>query len=96
VSFEARGRTDANAFFKAHDLHYQMKVKEGSGLHNNFRCYNFAYHKDASGLVLAYQTKWHSDWTKEWFYVEVDSDQREDFKWMVMSPLEICFALKRP
>lgn len=44
---------------------------------------------------MAYQTKWHGDWTIEWFYAEVDLEQREDFKGMVMSPLEISFALKR-
>jgi hypothetical protein len=33
---------------------------------------------------------------KEWFYVEVDSEHREDFKVMLMSPLEVSFALKRP
>jgi hypothetical protein len=33
---------------------------------------------------------------KEWFYAEVDSKQREDFKGMLMSPLKISFGLKRP
>jgi hypothetical protein len=59
--FEARGHTDVDAFYKAHDLYYQTKAKEESGLHNNFGCYNFAYRKDVSCLVLAYRTKWHDD-----------------------------------
>lgn len=32
---------------------------------------------------------------KKWFYDEVDAGQQEDFKDMVMSPLEISFGLKR-
>jgi hypothetical protein len=73
-----------------------MKARDESGLHNNFGCYNFAYRKDTSCPILAYRTKWQGDWTKEWFYAEVDSKQREDFKGMLMSPLEVSFALKRP
>jgi hypothetical protein len=90
------GHTDADAFCKVHDLHYQTKAKDESGLHNNFGCYNFAYRKDTTGPVLAYRTKWHGDWTKEWCYAEVDSEQREDFKGILMSPLKVSFALKRP
>jgi hypothetical protein len=82
---------DADAFCNAHDWHYQTKAKEESGLHNNFGCYSFAYRKDVSGTVLAYRTKWHGDVTKEWFYAKVDSEQREDFKGMLMSPLESKF-----
>jgi hypothetical protein len=46
-------------------------------------------------LVLAYWTKWHGDWSKEWFYTEEDSKHREEFKSMLMSPLKISFGLKR-
>lgn len=70
--------------------------KVESNLHNNFECYNFAYRKDTSSLVLAYRMKWHGDWTKEWYYAKVYSEQREDFNGILMSPLEISFALKRP
>lgn len=45
------------------------------------------YRKDTVASVLAYRTKWHGDWTKKWFYVEVDSEHREEFKG---------FGLKRP
>jgi hypothetical protein len=90
------GRIDADAFYREHDLHYQTKAKGQTCLHNNFRCYNFVYRKYTTGPILAYQTKWHGDWTKEWFYVEVDFEQREDFKSMPMSPLKISFGLKRP
>jgi adenine-specific DNA methylase len=33
---------------------------------------------------------------KEWFYAEVSSDQHEDFKGILMSPLRVNFELKRP
>jgi hypothetical protein len=33
---------------------------------------------------------------KEWFYAKVDSEEREDFKGILMSPLKVSFALKRP
>jgi hypothetical protein len=33
---------------------------------------------------------------KEWYYAKVYSEQREDFNGILMSPLEIRFALKRP
>jgi hypothetical protein len=35
------------------------------------------------------------DWMKEWFYAEVDSENREKFKGMLMSPLKVSFGLKR-
>jgi hypothetical protein len=90
------GRTDVDAFCKFHDLHYQMKGKDETCLHNNFGCYNFAYRKDTTGPVLAYRIKWHGDWTKEWFYSKVDSEQREDFKGLLMSPLKVSFSMKQP
>jgi hypothetical protein len=52
--------------------------------------------RDIVAQVLAYQTKWHGDWTKEWFYAKVDSEHHEDFKCMLMSPLRTSFDLKRP
>jgi hypothetical protein len=74
-----RGRTDADAFCKVHDLHYQMKAMDEIDHLNNFGCYNFAYRKDTTSPVFAYRTKWHGGWTKEWFYAKVDSEQCEDF-----------------
>jgi hypothetical protein len=41
------------------------------------------------------RTKWHGDWTKKQFYEEVDSEQREEFKGLLMSPLNTSFGLKR-
>jgi hypothetical protein len=78
-----------------HDLHYQTKARPSNGLHNNFRYYTFANRKDTFAPVLAYQTKWHGDWTKDWFYDELDSEHHDDLKGMLMSPLDISFGLKR-
>jgi hypothetical protein len=58
-------------------------------------CYTFAYRKDTVVPVHAYRTKWHGGWTKEWFYVKVDSEHCDEFKDMLMSPLEISFSSKR-
>jgi hypothetical protein len=85
-------RTEANAFCRVHELHYQTKARPSDKLHNNFGYYNFVYRRDYVAPMLAYQTKWHS----YWFYAEVDSEQREDFEHMLMSPLKISFDLKRP
>jgi hypothetical protein len=48
---------DAEAFCRVHELHYQTKAR-ADGLHENFGCYNFAYHKDTKAPVLSYRTKW--------------------------------------
>jgi hypothetical protein len=47
----------AKAFCRVHELPYQTKAR-ADGLHENFGCYNFAYHKDMKALVLSYRTKW--------------------------------------
>jgi hypothetical protein len=48
---------DAEALCRVHELHYQTKAR-ADGLHENFGCYNFAYHKDTKAPVLSYRTKW--------------------------------------
>lgn len=96
------GHIEVDAFYKIHDLHYQtktkdqMKAKSLDNLHNNFICYNFMYRKDIVALVLAYRMMWHEDQSKEWFYAEVDSKNCEEFKGMLMSPLNNSFGLKSP
>jgi hypothetical protein len=77
-------------------IYTKTKAKGEMGLRNNFRCYNFAYRKEITSPILAYRSKWHEDWTNEWFYVEISLDQHEDFKGMLMSPLRVNFAQKRP
>jgi hypothetical protein len=78
-----------------HKLHYQMKARPSNKLHNNFRHYSFAYRKDLRFPVLAYQTKWPSEWVKEWFYVKADTTKRVEFKAIVMGPIKASSSLKR-
>jgi hypothetical protein len=54
---------NAEAFCRVHELHYQTKAGE-DGLHENFGCYNFAYHKDMKTPVVSYRTKWPTGWKK--------------------------------
>jgi hypothetical protein len=81
----------AEGFCRAHELHYQTKARE-DGLHENFGCYNFAYHKDAKSPVISYRTKWPAGWKTEWFYVKVDEKKEK----LVQSPLELIFRETRP
>jgi hypothetical protein len=86
---------NAEALCRVHELHYQTKARE-DGLHENFGCYNFVYHKDTKASVLSYRTKWPTGWKSEWFYIKADEKKREKLKTMVMSPLSLSFGLTRP
>jgi hypothetical protein len=86
---------NAEAFCRVHELHYQTKARE-DGLHENFGCYNFAYHKDMRTLVVSYRTKWPTGWKNEWFYVKADEKKREKLKMLVLSPLSLNYRLTKP
>jgi hypothetical protein len=86
---------NAEAFCRVHELHYQTKARE-DGLHENFGCYNFAYHKDMKAPVLSYHTRWPTSWKSEWFYVKADEKKREKLKTLVLSPLSLSYGLTRP
>jgi hypothetical protein len=86
---------NAEAFCRVHELHYKTKARE-DGLHENFGCYNFAYHKDMKSPVVSYSTKWPTGWKNEWFYVKADEKKREKLKTLVLSPLSLSFGLTRP
>jgi hypothetical protein len=86
---------NAEAFCRVHELHYQTKAR-ADGLHENFGCYNFAYHKDTKAPVLIYRTKWPTGWKSERFYIKADEKKREKMKTMVMSPLALSFGMTRP
>jgi hypothetical protein len=86
---------NAEAFCRVHELHYQTKAR-ADGLHENFGCYNFAYHKDTKAPVLVYRTKWPTGWKSERFYIKADEKKREKMKTMVMSPLALSFGMTRP
>jgi hypothetical protein len=85
---------NAEAFCRVHELHYHTKARE-DGLHENFGCYNFAYHKDMKTSVVSYRTKWPTGWKNEWFYVKADEKRREKLKTLVLSPLSLRYGLTR-
>jgi hypothetical protein len=86
---------NAEAFCRVHELHYQTNAR-ADGLHENFGCYNFAYHKDTKAPVLSYRTKWPTSWKSEWFYIKANEKKREKLNTMVMSPLSLSFGMTRP
>jgi hypothetical protein len=86
---------NVEAFCRVHELHYQTKARE-DGLHENFGCYNFVYHKDTKALVLSYRTKWPTGWKSEWFYIKADEKKRGKLMTVVMSPLALSFGMTRP
>jgi hypothetical protein len=87
--------TNVEGFYRVHELHYQTKARS-DGLHKNFGCYNFAYTKDTKAHVLGYHTKYPTGCTSEWFYMKPDSNGREKFKDIVMSPMRLSFGFMRP
>jgi hypothetical protein len=86
--------SNAEAFCRVHELHYQTKARE-DGLHENFGCYNFAYRKNTKAPVLSYRTKWPTGWKSEWFYIKVDEKKSGKLMTMV-SPLSLSFGMTRP
>jgi hypothetical protein len=86
---------NAKGFCRVHELHYQTKVRPSYKLHNNIRCYNFAYRKDTKTLVLGYRAKWPSGWTREWFYMKAGNKGGEKFKDIVTSSMRLNFGLTR-
>jgi hypothetical protein len=87
--------SNAEAFCRVHELHYQTKARE-DGLHENFGYYNFAYLKDMKAPVLSYRTKWPTGLKCEWFYIKANEKKREKLKTLVMRPLSLSFGLTRP
>jgi hypothetical protein len=81
----------AEGFCRVHELHYPTKAR-GDGLHENFGCYNFAYHKTTKFSVISYRSKWPAGWKSEWFYIRIDEDEDN----LVRSPLELIFGETRP
>jgi hypothetical protein len=54
----------SEGFCRVHELHYQTKAR-ADGLHENFGCYNFAYHKTTKFPVISYRSKWQAGWKSE-------------------------------
>jgi hypothetical protein len=81
-------------FCKIHELHYQTKAFDGEHLHNNFGYYNFAYHKEAQFLDIAYRSKCPKQWMMEWFYMKVNLKEKEDMKSLIQNPIKITFRFR--
>jgi hypothetical protein len=64
--------------------------------HNNFGCYGFTAHPNASYPVPTYRKRWPGAWMEEWFYVKNDLKAREDIKEVIMRPIWSRFGLRRP
>jgi hypothetical protein len=63
---------NARCFCNIHELSYQTKATRKEQYHNNFDCYNFVSHSEASYLVPTFRKKWPGSWMQEWFYVKID------------------------
>jgi hypothetical protein len=87
---------DARCFCNIHELSYQTKAIEKEQYHNNFGCYSFVPHSEASYPMPTVRKKWSGSWMKQWFYVKNDSSEREDVKGIIQRPIWSCFYIRRP
>jgi hypothetical protein len=79
-----------------HELAYEMKAMGKEQYHNNFGCYGFTAHPNASYPVPTYRKRWPGAWMEEWFYVKNDLKAREDIKEVIMRPIWSRFGLRGP
>jgi hypothetical protein len=86
----------AKCFCSMAELVYEMKAMGKEQYHNNFGCYGFIAHPNASHPVLAFWKRWPRAWMEEWFYVKNDLKAREDIKEVIMRPIWSRFGLRRP
>jgi hypothetical protein len=86
----------AKCFCSMHELLYKTKATGKEQYHNNFGCYGFIAHSNASYLVPTFQKRWPAAWMEEWFYVKNDLVKREDIKGIIQRPIWSRFGLRRP
>jgi hypothetical protein len=79
-----------------HELLYETKATGKEQYHNNFGCYGFIAHPNASHPVPTFRKRWPGNWMEEWFYVKNDLIAREDIKEVIMRPIWSRFGLRRP
>jgi hypothetical protein len=79
-----------------HELLYETKAMGKEQYHNNFSCYGFIAHPNASHPVPTFRKRWPRTWMEEWFYVKNDLTTREDIKKVIMRPIWSRFGLRRP
>jgi hypothetical protein len=53
---------DARCFCSIHELSYQMKATGKEQYHNNFGCYSFVPHVEASYPMSTFRKKWPGYW----------------------------------
>jgi hypothetical protein len=58
-------------FCNMHELLYETKATGKEQYHNNFGCYGFVPHSDASYPVPTFRKRWPGAWMEEWFYVKI-------------------------
>jgi hypothetical protein len=61
----------ANCFCSMHELLYETKTTRKEQYHNNFSCYGFIAHPNASHPVPTFRKRWPGAWMEEWFYVKM-------------------------
>jgi hypothetical protein len=54
-----------------HELLYETKATGKEQYHNNFGCYGFIAHPNASHPVPTFRKRWPGSWMGEWFYVKM-------------------------
>jgi hypothetical protein len=79
-----------------HELLYETKATGKEQYHNNFGCYGFIAHPNASQPVPTFRKRWPEAWMEEWFYVKNDLKAREDIKGIIQRPIWSRFGLQRP
>jgi hypothetical protein len=86
----------AKCFCSMHELLYETKATGKEQYHNNFGCYGFIAHPNASHPVPTFRKRWPEAWMEEWFYVKNDLKKREDIKEIIQRPIWSRFGLQRP
>jgi hypothetical protein len=86
----------AKCICSMHELLYETKATGKEQYHNNFGCYGFIAHPNASHPVPTFRKRWPGAWMEEWFYVKNDLKAREDIKAIIQRPIWSRFGLRRP
>jgi hypothetical protein len=83
-------------FCNMHELLYETKATGKEQYHNNFGCYGFIAHSNASYAVPTIRKRWPGSWMEEWFYVKNNLIERKDIKGIIQRPIWSRFGLRRP
>jgi hypothetical protein len=69
-----------------HELLYETKAIGKEQYHNNFGCYGFIAHPNASHPVPTFQKRWPGAWMEEWFYVKNDLKKKRRYQGSYPAP----------